>query len=68
MSDSGNRPAAIPPVRAVAAHAPELHLHPAWRALMRLCVELGHGEIERLTIQDGLPIVAQVIKKKVKLV
>lgn len=41
-------------------------LHPAWRALIRYCAELQHGEIEVLKIQDGLPVLAEVVKKKVK--
>lgn len=42
-------------------------LHPAWQALMELCRELGHGEIERLKIQDGLPVFAEKIIEKIKL-
>jgi hypothetical protein len=41
-------------------------LHPAWRAFISLCAELQHGEIEILKIQDGLPVLAEVIRKKVK--
>jgi hypothetical protein len=41
-------------------------LHPAWSAFVRYCQELGHGEIECLKIQDGLPVLAEVTKKKVK--
>jgi len=41
-------------------------LHPAWRAFIRYCAELQHGEMEVLKIQDGLPVMAEVIKKKVK--
>jgi|GEM_PF-996600 hypothetical protein len=41
-------------------------LHPAWGALIRYCDELQHGEIERLKIQDGLPVLAEVTTKKVK--
>jgi hypothetical protein len=41
-------------------------LHPAWRAFLQFCGELQHGEIERLKIQDGLPVLAEVVKKKVK--
>jgi hypothetical protein len=41
-------------------------LHPAWHALIRYCEELQHGEIERLKIQDGLPVLAEVTTKKVK--
>lgn len=42
-------------------------LHPAWFAFIRLCRELGHGEVERLVIQDGLPVLAELTRKKVKL-
>jgi len=41
-------------------------LHPAWRAFIEFCAELKHGEIETLKIQDGLPVLAEVVKKKVK--
>ena len=41
-------------------------LHPAWAAFLRFCSELQHGEIERLKIQDGLPVLAEVTRKKVK--
>jgi hypothetical protein len=41
-------------------------VHPAWQRLMRYCAELGHGEIEKLKIQDGLPIAAEVTTRKVK--
>lgn len=41
-------------------------LHPNWRSFLRFCEELGHGEIERLKIQDGLPVLAEVTKKKIK--
>jgi hypothetical protein len=41
-------------------------LHPAWRAFVRYCAELQHGEIEMLKIQDGLPVLAEVTRKKVK--
>ena len=41
-------------------------LHPAWRAFVRYCAELQHGEIEILKIQDGLPVLAEVTRKKVK--
>ena len=42
------------------------HLRPAWKEFVRFCEELQHGEIERLKIQDGLPIIAEVTTKKVK--
>ena len=41
-------------------------LHPAWLALVRYCADLRHGEIERLKIQDGLPVLAEVTRKKIR--
>ena len=41
-------------------------VHPAWVGLMRYCAELGHGEIEKLKIQDGVPVIADVVREKVK--
>jgi hypothetical protein len=45
---------------------PDRLFHPAWRAFVRYCTELQHGEISVLKIQDGLPVLAEVTKKKVK--
>jgi len=44
----------------------DILLHPAWRAFIRYCAELEHGEIEQLKIQDGLPVLAEITTKKVK--
>ena len=41
-------------------------LHPAWREFIDYCTALDHAEIETLKIQNGLPVLAEVIKKKVK--
>ena len=41
-------------------------LHPAWLAFLRFCAELKFGEIERLSIQNGLPVLAEMTKKKIK--
>jgi len=41
-------------------------IHPAWLAFIRYCSELQHGEIEVLKIQDGLPVLAEVVRKKIK--
>jgi hypothetical protein len=54
--------AVTPPQISIDASA----LHPRWRALIRYCAELQHGEIELLKIQDGLPVLAEVTRKKVK--
>ncbi len=42
------------------------NLHPAWQDFVRFCLELGSGEIEKLEIQDGLPVLAEVGENKVK--
>ena len=44
----------------------EDRLSPAWREFIRFCKDLRHGEIERLSIQDGLPVLAEVTKRKIK--
>jgi hypothetical protein len=41
-------------------------LHPSWRAFVHYCTELQHGEIEILKIQDGLPVLAEITRKKIK--
>jgi hypothetical protein len=41
-------------------------LHPAWRRLIQYCADLEYGEIEKLKIQDGLPMAAEVTTKKIK--
>ena len=62
--------AEIIPSNSNPAHASENtvkpSVHPAWINLMRYCAELGHGEIEKLKIQDGLPMAAEVTTRKVK--
>jgi len=37
-----------------------------WARLIRFCQELGHGEIEKLKIQDGVPVIADFVREKVK--
>ena len=41
-------------------------LHPAWGAFIKYCFELEYGEIETLKIQDGLPVLAEVTRKKIR--
>jgi hypothetical protein len=55
-------------IRSGAPSRPEAveSLHPVWRAFIRYCAEMRHGEIERLCIQDGLPVLAESTTKKVK--
>jgi len=42
------------------------NLRPAWKEFVRFCEELQYGEIERLKIQDGLPVLAEVTRRKIK--
>ena len=57
------RPAGRVPAEGGATEKP---LHPAWRAFIRYCAEIRHGEIESLKIQDGVPVLAEKVKQKVK--
>ena len=45
----------------------EESLHPAWREHMKLCESMGYGEIERLKVHNGLPVLAEITRQKVKL-
>jgi hypothetical protein len=42
------------------------YLPPAWRAFIALCEKIQYGEIEKLSIQDGLPCLAEQVRKKTK--
>ncbi|MCC7155976.1 MAG: hypothetical protein IT161_15480 [Bryobacterales bacterium] len=52
--------------RFLQTEAPAAELHPAWKEFIRFCREMQYGEVERLSIQDGLPVLAEVTKKKVR--
>lgn len=41
-------------------------LHPAWKDFVRFCEDLGFGEVENLKIQDGLPVLAELTRRKVR--
>ena len=43
-------------------------LHPAWVAFIRYCQELGFGEISQLKVQDGIPVMAEETRRKIKFV
>lgn len=38
----------------------------AWVAFINYCQQLQHGEVDKLKIQDGLPILAESSVKKIK--
>lgn len=46
--------------------AEEQTIHPSWIAFIRYCRELGFGEIEKLKIQDGLPLSAETVRSKTR--
>ena len=37
-----------------------------WQAFIAFCRELGHGEIQVLKIQDGVPVLAEKVIEKVR--
>jgi hypothetical protein len=37
-----------------------------WLEFFKFCQQLRHGEIEKLKIQDGQPVLAEVVKEKIK--
>jgi len=43
-----------------------VRIHPVWYSFIKYCESLGYGEIEKLKIQDGLPMLAEEVKKKIK--
>jgi len=45
---------------------PVARLSPAWWAFIRHCESMGHGEIERVKIQDGVPVLAEISRTKVR--
>ncbi len=45
---------------------PTTSAYPDWEAFVRFCEELGFGEVERLKIQDGRPVLAEVVTKKIR--
>ena len=62
MSDDNRQLVAVP----LAENGKEPGLPPAWREFIRFCRDLRHGEIERLNIQDGVPVLGEVITRKIK--
>ncbi len=41
-------------------------IHPAWAEFIRYCQQLQFGELEKVKIQNGIPMVAEVTIRKVK--
>lgn len=39
---------------------------PAWQKFIAYCREIGHGEIEKVKIMDGVPVLAEKVTQKTK--
>jgi hypothetical protein len=42
------------------------YIHPAWYSFIKYCESLRYGEIDKIKIQDGLPMIAEEVTKKIK--
>lgn len=43
-----------------------IRIHPMWFSFIKYCEAMKYGELDKLKIQDGLPMLAEEVKKKVK--
>jgi len=66
MSERNNAPESNRNGTTPNKNGPDAPLHPAWKAFVRYCQQMGHGEIERLKIQDGIPVLVEVSRQKIK--
>jgi len=41
-------------------------LSPCWIQFIHFCEKMGFGEIDNLKIQNGVPMMAEQVKKKIK--
>ena len=56
-----------PPQRKPVDANAEIQWIPApWVYFMEFCARMSHGEIEKLKIQDGVPVLAELTRQKVK--
>ena len=45
-----------------------IRVHPVWYSFIKYCEGIQNGEIEKLKIQNGLPILAEEVKRMIKFV
>lgn len=45
-----------------------IRVHPFWYSFIKYCEAIKNGEIEKLKIQNGLPMLAEEVKKKIEFV
>ena len=62
MSEDRRQIVAMPPLQSGARD----RLPAAWLEFIRYCRDLRYGEVERLIIQDGVPVMAEMVTKKIK--
>ena len=43
-----------------------IRVHPRWYSFIKYCEAIQHGEIEKLKIQNGLPMLAEEVKRKIQ--
>ena len=44
----------------------QVSLSPSWTKFIEFCQRIGHGEIEKVKIADGVPVLAEKVTKKTK--
>ncbi len=44
------------------------YIRPAWYSFIKYCETLKYGEIDKLKMQDGLSVLAEEVKGKIKFV
>lgn len=45
-----------------------VELNPIWVKFIQYCEKLGFGELQKVQIQDGVPVSAELAMKKVKFI
>ncbi len=45
-----------------------IRVHPVWYSFIKYCEAIKNGEIEKLKVQNGLPMLAEEVKKKIKFI
>ena len=43
-----------------------MKIHPNWVKFIQYCEKLGFGELQKVLIQDGLPVSAEKATEKIK--
>lgn len=43
-----------------------MSVHPDWMTFIRYCEDLGFGELEKIRIRNGIPVMAEQAIKKIK--